>query len=49
MALGIRQSVFGGRNLYVAIGHEDLAYASYVQEYSSGRFNDARYNSLILM
>ncbi|XP_062578908.1 amyloid protein-binding protein 2-like [Saccostrea cucullata] len=42
MALGIRQSVFGGKNLYVAIGHEDLAYASYVQEYSSGRFNDAK-------
>ncbi|KAK3600300.1 hypothetical protein CHS0354_027144 [Potamilus streckersoni] len=41
-ALDIRQSVFGGNNLHVAIAHEDLAYASYVQEYSSGRFNDAR-------
>ncbi|KAJ8312709.1 hypothetical protein KUTeg_010082 [Tegillarca granosa] len=42
MALDIRVSVFGGNNLYVAIAHEDLAYASYVQEYSSGRFRDAR-------
>ncbi|XP_033748176.1 amyloid protein-binding protein 2-like [Pecten maximus] len=42
MALDIRQSVFGGNNLYVAIAHEDLAYASYVQEYSSGNFKNAR-------
>lgn len=42
MALDIRQSVFGGNNLFVAIACEDLAYASYVYEYSSGKFNDAR-------
>ncbi|KAK3084359.1 hypothetical protein FSP39_012164 [Pinctada imbricata] len=42
IALDIRQSVFGGNNLYVAIAHEDLAYASYVLEYSSGRFQDAK-------
>lgn len=41
-ALDIRTSVLGGKNLLVAIAHEDLAYASYVYEYSSGRFKDAR-------
>ncbi|KAL4224456.1 Amyloid protein-binding protein 2 [Mactra antiquata] len=41
-ALDIRQAVFGGNNLHVAVAHEDLSYASYVQEYSSGRFTDAR-------
>ncbi|XP_052801330.1 amyloid protein-binding protein 2-like [Mya arenaria] len=41
-ALDIRQAVFGGNNLHVAVAHEDLAYASYVQEYSSGRFTDAK-------
>ncbi|XP_052239180.1 amyloid protein-binding protein 2-like isoform X2 [Dreissena polymorpha] len=44
-ALEIRQSVFGGNNLHLAVAHEDLAYASYVQEYSSGRFTDARDHS----
>ena len=42
VALDIRQSVFGGNNLHVAIAHEDLAYSSYVHEYSTGRFSDAR-------
>ncbi|KAK0057214.1 amyloid protein-binding protein 2 [Biomphalaria pfeifferi] len=42
LALDIRQSVFGGNNLYVAIACEDLAYASYVNEYSSGKFQHAR-------
>ncbi|KAL5016659.1 hypothetical protein ScPMuIL_006248 [Solemya velum] len=42
MALDIRQSVFGGNNLHVAIANEDLAYASYVLEYSSGRFDAAK-------
>ena len=37
-------SVFGGRNLFVAVAHEDLAYSSYVAEYSTGKFRDARYN-----
>ncbi|XP_014664027.1 PREDICTED: amyloid protein-binding protein 2-like isoform X3 [Priapulus caudatus] len=41
-ALDVRQSVFGGKNIHVAIAHEDLAYALYVHEYSSGRFSDAR-------
>ena len=42
-ALDIRQVVFGGKNLHVAIAHEDLAYSSYVHEYSTGKFTDARY------
>jgi hypothetical protein len=41
-ALDIRLSVFGGNNLHVAIAHEDLAYCSYVHEYSSGKFQEAR-------
>ncbi|KAG8189825.1 hypothetical protein JTE90_026128 [Oedothorax gibbosus] len=41
-ALDIRINVLGGNNLLVAIAHEDLAYASYVYEYSSGNFQDAR-------
>ncbi|GAB6030181.1 Amyloid protein-binding protein 2 [Chamberlinius hualienensis] len=41
MALNIRQAVFGGKNIHVAIAHEDLAYASYVNEYSTGRFQNA--------
>ncbi|KAK2193494.1 hypothetical protein NP493_12g07051 [Ridgeia piscesae] len=40
-ALDIRIAVFGGNNLHVAIAHEDLAYCSYVHEYSSGKFDDA--------
>ncbi|XP_049806241.1 amyloid protein-binding protein 2 [Schistocerca nitens] len=42
MALKIRQELFGENNLHVAIAHEDLAYALYVHEYSSGRFGLAR-------
>ncbi|KAK3763675.1 hypothetical protein RRG08_051196 [Elysia crispata] len=42
LALDIRQSVFGGNNLYVAIACEDLAYASYVNEYSLGKFQHAK-------
>ncbi|XP_033121593.1 amyloid protein-binding protein 2-like [Anneissia japonica] len=41
-ALDIRLSVFGGRNIHVAVAHEDLAYASYVHQYSSGKFDDAK-------
>ena len=41
-ALDIRQAVFGGSNLHVAIAHEDLAYSSYVHEYSTGLFTDAQ-------
>ena len=35
--------MFGENNLCVAMVHEDLGYASYVQEYSSGAFENARY------
>ncbi|KAL8576087.1 hypothetical protein ACOMHN_001437 [Nucella lapillus] len=42
LALSIRMKVFGGNNLHVAIAHEDLAYATYVFEYSTGKFKDAR-------
>ncbi|GAB1602277.1 amyloid protein-binding protein 2-like [Argonauta hians] len=45
MALDIRLSVFGGNNFHVAVAHEDLAYASYVHEYSSGNFLDARHHA----
>ncbi|XP_071848828.1 amyloid protein-binding protein 2-like [Apostichopus japonicus] len=41
-ALDIRLAAFGGQNLHVAVAHEDLAYASYVHQYSSGRFRDAK-------
>jgi hypothetical protein len=41
--LDILQNVFGENNLCVAMVHEDLGYASYVQEYSSGDFENARY------
>nr|CAD7394148.1 unnamed protein product [Timema cristinae] len=41
-ALDIRREIFGKINLHVAIAHEDLAYALYVHEYSSGRFLKAR-------
>lgn len=41
-ALDVRQSVFGGINLHVAVAHEDLAYASYVHKYALGKFNHAR-------
>ena len=41
-ALDIRILVFGGNNLHVAVAHEDLAYCSYVHEYSSGKFQEAR-------
>ncbi|XP_016412548.1 amyloid protein-binding protein 2-like [Sinocyclocheilus rhinocerous] len=40
-ALDIRQSVFGGKNIHVATAHEDLAYSSYVHQYSSGKFDNA--------
>ncbi|KAG7218378.1 hypothetical protein INR49_008292 [Caranx melampygus] len=41
-ALDIRQSVFGGKNIHVATAHEDLAYSSYVHQYSSGKFHAER-------
>ena len=42
--LEIRKDVFGEKNLCVAMVHEDLGYASYVQEYSSGEFENAKYD-----
>lgn len=41
-ALEIKKRVFGELNLFVAIANEDLAYALYVKEYSSGEFYSAR-------
>ena len=35
-ALRVRELSLGGDNLHVAQAHEDLAYATYVCEYSSG-------------
>ncbi|KAJ8676550.1 hypothetical protein QAD02_012337 [Eretmocerus hayati] len=43
-ALNIRKSIFGKNNLHVAMAHEDLAYALYVQEYSSGKFHLASHH-----
>ena len=44
--LEIRKDIFGENNLCVAMVHEDLGYASYVQEYSSGEFENARYETI---
>ncbi|XP_067639160.1 amyloid protein-binding protein 2 [Eurosta solidaginis] len=41
-ALEIRRCIFGNRNFHVAIAHEDLSYAYYVHEYSTGNFSCAR-------
>lgn len=41
-ALRLKESIFGSLNLHVAVTHEELAYALYVHEYSSGRFYFAR-------
>lgn len=41
-ALAIRKEVFQKNNILVSMGYEDLAYALYVNEYSSGRFYSAR-------
>ncbi|CAL4060131.1 unnamed protein product, partial [Meganyctiphanes norvegica] len=41
-ALKVRQNVFSGINLHVAVAHEDLAYASYVHNYACGKFTCAR-------
>lgn len=38
----IRKRIFEKHNVNVAVGFEDLAYASYVNEYSSGDFYFAR-------
>ncbi|GBP85382.1 Amyloid protein-binding protein 2 [Eumeta japonica] len=41
-ALAVLRRVFGRSSLHVATAQEDLAYALYVLEYSSGRFYKAR-------
>lgn len=43
-ALEIKQNILGKNNIFVAIAHEDLAYALYVLEYNSGRFDAALSN-----
>ncbi|KZC14496.1 Amyloid protein-binding protein 2 [Dufourea novaeangliae] len=40
-ALEIRKYVFSKMNLHVALAHEDLAYALYVCDYTSGKFQIA--------
>ncbi|XP_073834237.1 protein interacting with APP tail-1 [Musca autumnalis] len=40
-ALDIKRCVFGNRNFHVAMAHEDLSYAYYVHEYSTGNFTCA--------
>ena len=37
-ALDVRLDCFGSENLQVAVAHEDLAYATYVNEYSTGEY-----------
>ena len=41
-AFRTRLYVFGYNNLHVATAHEDLGYALYVHEYSTGDFDEAR-------
>lgn len=41
-ALEIKETIFGELNLNVGTAHEDLAYALYVKEYSSGEFVPAK-------
>ncbi|KAH8265009.1 hypothetical protein KR038_003681 [Drosophila bunnanda] len=41
-ALAVRRGIFGNMNFHVAIAHEDLSYAYYVHEYSTGDFSCAR-------
>lgn len=41
-ALEIKRQIFGERNYHVGLAHEDLSYAYYVHEYSTGNFQCAR-------
>ena len=41
--------MFGFNNLHVATAHEDLGYALYVHEYSTGNFDEARYYSAVTL
>lgn len=49
MGLETHKNIFEKNNIHVAVGMEDLAYAHYVNEYSSGDFYSARYITKILM
>lgn len=40
--MDIKRSIHGSKNLAVATAEEDLSYALYVLEYSSGNFQSAR-------
>lgn len=40
--MDIKRAIHGNRNLAVATAEEDLSYALYVLEYSSGNFQSAR-------
>jgi len=44
-ALQLKKQLYGRYNLHVAIAQEDLSYALYVHEYSSGMFRLARENA----
>ncbi|XP_054287925.1 amyloid protein-binding protein 2-like [Macrosteles quadrilineatus] len=44
-ALALKKALYGRYNLHVAVAQEDLAYALYVHEYSSGNFRIARENA----
>lgn len=44
-ALALKKMLYGRLNLHVAVAQEDLAYALYVYEYSSGMFRVARDNA----
>jgi len=48
-ALKVREAIFGDLNLNSALRHEDLAYATYVYEYNSGHFNDAKLHAEIAL
>ncbi|KAM8719688.1 hypothetical protein ACLKA7_005850 [Drosophila subpalustris] len=40
--LTVRRGIFGNMNFHVAIAHEDLSYAYYVHDYSTGDFSCAQ-------
>jgi len=48
-ALKVREAIFGDLNLNSALRHEDLAYATYVYEYNSGHFNDAKLHAEVAL
>uniref|UniRef100_A0A8C6SZY8 Amyloid beta precursor protein (cytoplasmic tail) binding protein 2 n=1 Tax=Neogobius melanostomus TaxID=47308 RepID=A0A8C6SZY8_9GOBI len=43
--VGHQAVCFGGKNIHVATAHEDLAYSSYVHQYSSGKFDNALFHA----